>query len=82
MPPFALKHFEDAILDTAILEKAIPEKTMVSAPLAIASQFEPRVKRDEPMSRHTSWHVGGPADVFFTPRDRADLQRRKPANGR
>ena len=26
-----------------------------------------RVRRDEPMSRHTSWHVGGPADVFFTP---------------
>jgi UDP-N-acetylmuramate dehydrogenase len=25
------------------------------------------------MSRHTSWHVGGPADVFFEPRDRADL---------
>ena len=32
-----------------------------------------RVRRDEPMSQHTSWHVGGPADVFFTPRDRADL---------
>jgi UDP-N-acetylmuramate dehydrogenase len=29
--------------------------------------------RDEPMSRHTSWHVGGPADLFFEPRDRADL---------
>jgi UDP-N-acetylmuramate dehydrogenase len=25
------------------------------------------------MSRHTSWHVGGPAEVFFTPEDRADL---------
>jgi UDP-N-acetylmuramate dehydrogenase len=25
------------------------------------------------MSRHTSWHVGGPAEVFFNPRDRADL---------
>lgn len=25
------------------------------------------------MSRHTSWHVGGPADVFFNPRDRAEL---------
>ena len=31
------------------------------------------MKRDEPMSRHTSWHVGGPADVYFSPRDRADL---------
>ena len=35
--------------------------------------FESRVKRDEPMSRHTSWHVGGPADLYFSPRDRADL---------
>jgi len=25
------------------------------------------------MSRHTSWHVGGPAEVFFNARDRADL---------
>jgi UDP-N-acetylmuramate dehydrogenase len=25
------------------------------------------------MSRHTSWHVGGPAEVFFNPRDRSEL---------
>ena len=25
------------------------------------------------MSKHTSWHVGGPADLFFDPRDVADL---------
>ena len=41
--------------------------------VAIAPEFGNRVKRNEPMSRHTSWHVGGPAEVFFTPRDRADL---------
>jgi UDP-N-acetylmuramate dehydrogenase len=41
--------------------------------VAIAPEFGPRVKRNEPMSRHTSWHVGGPAEVFFSPRDRADL---------
>src|SRR5262245_5068411 len=46
---------------------------MSSPPLAIDARFESRVKRDEPMSRHTSWHVGGPADVFFTPKDRTDL---------
>lgn len=28
---------------------------------------------DEPMSRHTSWRVGGPADRYFEPADRADL---------
>jgi UDP-N-acetylmuramate dehydrogenase len=39
----------------------------------IPPEFALRVKRNEPMSRHTSWHVGGPAEVFFNPRDRADL---------
>jgi UDP-N-acetylmuramate dehydrogenase len=41
--------------------------------VAITPEFATRVKRNEPMSRHTSWHVGGPAEVFFTPRDREDL---------
>jgi UDP-N-acetylmuramate dehydrogenase len=39
----------------------------------IAPEFRGRVLRDEPMSRHTSWHVGGPADAWFTPRDVEDL---------
>jgi UDP-N-acetylmuramate dehydrogenase len=43
------------------------------APWAIAPEFSARVQHDEPMSRHTSWHAGGPADHFFTPRDTADL---------
>jgi len=41
--------------------------------VAVGSEFEGRVLRNEPMSRHTSWHVGGPADVWFTPRDVEDL---------
>ena len=41
--------------------------------LIVDAEFEARVKRNEPMSRHTSWHVGGPADLYFSPRDRADL---------
>ena len=28
---------------------------------------------DEPMSRHTSWRVGGSADYFYTPADKDDL---------
>ncbi|HEY1077036.1 MAG TPA: UDP-N-acetylmuramate dehydrogenase [Fontimonas sp.] len=32
-----------------------------------------RLLRDEPMARHTSWRVGGPADRFFEPADREDL---------
>ncbi|MBM4210294.1 MAG: UDP-N-acetylenolpyruvoylglucosamine reductase, partial [Gammaproteobacteria bacterium] len=39
----------------------------------LQQRFAARVALDEPMSRHTSWHVGGPAEVFFEPRDREDL---------
>ncbi|MFL6617057.1 MAG: FAD-binding protein, partial [Povalibacter sp.] len=41
--------------------------------LALPPDFDTRVLRNELMSRHTSWHVGGPADLFFTPLDVADL---------
>jgi UDP-N-acetylmuramate dehydrogenase len=36
-------------------------------------EFSSRIRLHEPLSRHTSWHVGGPADVFFTPENREDL---------
>lgn len=29
---------------------------------------------NEPMSEHTTWQVGGPADMFYVPADIADLQ--------
>ncbi len=35
--------------------------------VVVPAEFESRVLRDEPMSRHTTWHVGGPADVWFAP---------------
>jgi UDP-N-acetylmuramate dehydrogenase len=31
------------------------------------------LRYDEPMSRHTSWRVGGPADIYFIPASRDDL---------
>lgn len=31
------------------------------------------IRRDEPMSRYTSWRVGGPAEIFFKPADADDL---------
>ena len=40
---------------------------------SLAPEFATRVLQDVPMSKHTSWHVGGPADLFFTPRDLMDL---------
>ena len=41
--------------------------------LALPPDFETRVLRNEKMAKHTSWHVGGPADLFFTPLDVSDL---------
>jgi UDP-N-acetylmuramate dehydrogenase len=41
--------------------------------LELPPEFNSRVERDEPMARHTSWHAGGPADIFFTPRDVMDV---------
>ncbi len=42
----------------------------------VASELTVRGKlmRDEPLSRHTSWRLGGPADYYFVPADLADLQ--------
>jgi UDP-N-acetylmuramate dehydrogenase len=41
--------------------------------MTLQANFAGRVALDEPMSRHTSWHVGGPAEIFFEPKDRSDL---------
>ena len=38
-------------------------------PLALRGQLT----RNEPMSRHTSWRVGGPADLWYQPADLDDL---------
>ena len=39
----------------------------------MAAPEKARVLYGEPMSRHTSWRVGGPADVYFKPRSREEL---------
>lgn len=44
---------------------------MMAAPRELAVQGE--LRYDEPMSRHTSWQTGGPADVFFVPASIDDL---------
>lgn len=31
--------------------------------------FEGEIKQDEPMSRHTTWKTGGPAELFLVPRN-------------
>jgi UDP-N-acetylmuramate dehydrogenase len=41
----------------------------------LASRFKDNVKFDEPMSRHTHFKVGGPADAFFAPKDIEELKQ-------
>ena len=41
---------------------------------AAAEIARPRLRHHEPMARHTSWRVGGPADVYFEPHDLPELQ--------
>ncbi len=41
----------------------------------IPAEFHAHVRFDEPLSRHTSWHVGGPADAFYTPKSADELAR-------
>ena len=40
---------------------------------ASAPAIRGEMRLDEPMSRHTSWRVGGPADRYFRPADLEDL---------
>jgi UDP-N-acetylmuramate dehydrogenase len=39
----------------------------------IAERFLGHIRFSEPLSRHTSWHVGGPADVFYEPKSGSEL---------
>jgi len=41
---------------------------------ALCDRVRGEILRDEPMARHTSLKVGGPADFFVTPVDRDDLR--------
>ncbi|MCH8278740.1 MAG: hypothetical protein IIC12_07415 [Proteobacteria bacterium] len=43
----------------------------MAAAREITAQGE--IRYDEPMSRHTSWRAGGPAEVFFVPASIEDL---------
>jgi UDP-N-acetylmuramate dehydrogenase len=42
---------------------------------AIDPEFLPHVRFNEPLAKHTSWHVGGPADAFYTPQSAEELSR-------
>jgi UDP-N-acetylmuramate dehydrogenase len=39
------------------------------------SKFKGEIRRNEPLSRHTSYAIGGPADILAYPADRDDLRK-------
>ncbi len=41
--------------------------------IELRSALRGEVLTSEPMSRHTTWRIGGPADLFLQPQDRDDL---------
>ena len=47
----------------------------IQADLQVLLSDKTRIRRDEPMSRHTSMHVGGPAEFWIEPAGERDLAR-------
>ena len=39
------------------------------------NKFKNQYLLNEPLSKYTSWKVGGPADIFFVPKNRDDLSQ-------
>ena len=44
-------------------------------PALTTNQVAGELRENEPMSRHTSWRVGGPAELFFRPASVDDLSQ-------
>jgi UDP-N-acetylenolpyruvoylglucosamine reductase len=57
----------------AILEMPAPAKADFAGELAGRVSPETVVRRDEPMAKHTTLRVGGPADVYVEPASEAHL---------
>lgn len=46
---------------------------MTPTPIALDRVLDGKVRRDEPLARHTSYRIGGPADWFAQPETAAEL---------
>lgn len=44
-----------------------------ASPFNLPDELEGRVLFNEPLAKHTSWRVGGPADLLFRPASKQDL---------
>jgi UDP-N-acetylmuramate dehydrogenase len=51
----------------------VPGSAANTAALPIPAAYAARVRLDEPMAAHCSWHAGGAAQAYFSPRDLEEL---------
>jgi len=56
-----------------ILESPMPIRQNIAAELVVHVSREAIIRRDEPLAKHTTLRVGGPADVYIEPADENDL---------
>ena len=58
---------------TDILENPMPIGKNIADELAACVSGATVIRRDEPMAKHTTMRIGGPADVYVEPASEADL---------
>jgi UDP-N-acetylenolpyruvoylglucosamine reductase len=58
---------------TEILESPMPVKKNIADELATQVSPMTVIRRDEPLAKHTTLRVGGPADVYIEPESESDL---------
>ena len=57
------------------IPSAVRQPADLQADLVVLLSDKARIRRDEPMSRHTSMRVGGPAEFWIEPASERDLAR-------
>jgi UDP-N-acetylmuramate dehydrogenase len=55
-------------------EPRVPAAVLDTVYAALRTAVRGEIRRDEPLARHTTFRVGGPADLYLLPEDEADLQ--------
>ena len=56
-----------------ILESPMPTEGNITDELAARVSSATVIRRDEPMAKHTTMRIGGPADVYVEPASETDL---------
>ena len=57
-----------------VLGRTLHKRAVMSASMKWLDKIQGEVRQNEPMSKHTSLRVGGPADLFIIPKDIDDVK--------